>query len=191
MEFLDYTKKLNKLATELQDDNEIISDEDIIKAIYYLNNMYIGNTGDCLIFLSALNLCNAYVKNNKDKISYTFKKGIGYILEVLNYRDINDIYINCCNDKGKLYIFQIGDIQFSFHDEKNVVIRDKYLKELSWDGVRKQKCAKVVFESAINNRIRVTNMTYRGRILDEKVMEMLNNYRNCKIKFDDLTRFQL
>ena len=29
--------------------------------------MYVGDTGDCLIFLASLNLCNAYVKNNKDK----------------------------------------------------------------------------------------------------------------------------
>ena len=190
MEFLEYTKDLNKLAIQLQDDKEIINDEDIIKAIYYLNNMYIGDTGDCLIFLASLNLCHAYVKNNKDKISYTFKKGISYILDVLNYRDIDDIYINCCNDKGNLYIFQIGDIQFSFHDEKKVEIKDRYLKELSWDGVRKQKCAKAIFESSINNKLRVSNVTYRGKNLDDKIQEVLENYKIGKYRFEDLTRFQ-
>lgn len=191
MEFLDYTKKLNDLVISLQDKEEIISDEDIIKAIFYMNNMYIDNAGDCLIFLSALNLCNAYVKQNNSKISYTFKKGIEYIINVLNYRDIKDIYINCSNNDGKLYIFQIGNIQFSFHDEKKVEINERYLKEISWDGIRKQKCAKTIFDSAINNKICVTNITYRGKDLCEQLEKMLDNYKLGNIKFEDLIHFQL
>lgn len=191
MEFLDYTKKLNDLVINYQGDKEVISDDDIIKAMFYLNNMYVLDTGDCLIYLSALNLCNTYVKQDNSKIGYTFKKGIKNIIDILNNRDIKDIYINCSNNDGKLYLFQIGDIQFSFHDEKKLEINEKYIKELSWDGVRKQKCAKLIFNSTTDNKIRVTNKTYYGNNLDEVFEKMLMDYRNDKINFEDLIRFKL
>lgn len=191
MEFLEYTKELNKLAINLQDNDEIIAEEDIIKAIFYINNMYIDDTGDCLIFLAALNLCNAYVKYDRKNIGYSFKKGIEYLISVLNIRDIKDIYVNKVNNDGALYLFQIGDIQFSFHDEKNVVINDKYLKELTWDGVRKQKCAKAIFDSVINNKLRVTNKTYRGKNILEKLEQLLDNYRTKKIDVKDLLIFRI
>ena len=64
MEFIKYTKKLNEIALNKQKETEpeLLNEEDIIKAITYLNYILIEDTGDCLIFLSALNLCNAYVK---------------------------------------------------------------------------------------------------------------------------------
>lgn len=191
MEFLKYTKKLNELAINLQDNEEEIMLEDVIKAIFYINNMYIDDTGDCLIFLAALNLCNAYVKYDRNNIGYSFKKGIEYLIDVLNNRNINDIYVNKTNNDGKLYLFQIGDIQFSFHDEKNVVINEKYLKELNWDGVRKQKCAKAIFETCVNNKLRVTNVTYRGKKLSDKWKQVLDNYRNKKVDVKDLLIFRI
>ena len=191
MEFLEYTKELNKLAINLQDNDEEIMLEDVIKAIFYINNMYIDDTGDCLIFLAALNLCNAYVKYDRKNIGYSFKKGIQYLIEVLNNRDIKDIYVNKTNNDGNLYLFQIGEIQFSFHDEKNVFINEKYLKELTWDGIRKQKCAKVIFESVINNKLRVTGMTYRGKKLDDKWEQVLDNYKNKKIDVNDMLVFKI
>ena len=186
MEFLKYTKELNKLAIELQDDNQIITEEDIIKAIFYINNMYIEDTGDCLIFLAALNLCNAYVKYDRNNIGYSFKKGIKYIIDVLNNRNISDIYVSKVSNNGKLYLFQVGEIQFSFHDEKDVLADEKYIRNLTWDGVRKQKCAKVIFNSVVNNKLRVTNVTFRGRNLSEKLNKILDNYRNKKIDVKDL-----
>ena len=191
MEFLDYTKELNKLAINLQDNDEIIAEEDIIKAIFYINNMYIDDTGDCLIFLAALNLCNAYVKYDRDNIGYSFKKGIKYIIDVLNNRDIKDIYVSKVNNNGKLYLFQIGEIQFSFHDEKDVLIDEKYVRNLTWDGVRKQKCAKFIFDSVINNKLRVTGMTYRGKKLYDKWKQVLDNYKNKKIDVKDMFIFKI
>ena len=188
MEFINYTKKLNELAINKQKENEseILNEEDIIKAITYLNYMLIEDTGDCLIFLSALNLCNAYVKQNNSKITYSFKKCIEYFLEILNYKNIKDIYISKSKNNGTLFIFQIGDIQFSFHDEKPVDINERYLKELFWDGIRKQKCAKTIFDSAINNKIRVTNKTYRGQNIQEKIDKTLENYKLEKTDIKDL-----
>jgi len=191
MEFIKYTKELNKQAKLHQEQSEIILDEDIIRAVTYLNNIYIDDTGDCLIFLSALNLCNTYVKQNNSKIGYSFKKGIKYLIDILNYRDIQDIYIDCNKNNGTLYLFQIGDIQFSFHDEKKVEINKKYLKELTWDGIRKQKCAKSIFYSTINNNLRVTNKTYRGKKLKEKVEKTIQQHNEEKSNIKELISLKL
>ena len=80
MEFLKFTDELNKEAIRLKNISEDIMEEDLVMAITYLNNIYIEDIGDVLIFLSALNLCNAYVKNN---IS-SYRKKI--FLDVENYR---------------------------------------------------------------------------------------------------------
>ena len=188
MEFINYTKKLNQIAKIKQKEtySELLTEEDIIKAITYINNMLIEDTGDCLIFLSALNLCNAYVKQNKSKITYSFKKCIEYFIEILNYRNIKDIHICKVKNNGTLFIFQIGNIQFSFHDEKPVYINEQYIKELHWDGIKKQKCAKTIINLAINNKIRVTNKTYRNQDLEEKISKTIENYKQEKYDINDL-----
>lgn len=186
MDFIKYTKELNEIAKNSQLEFEIINEEDVIKAITYLNNIYIEDVGDCLIYLSALNLCNTYVKQTNSKIGYTFKKGIKSLIDTLNYRDISDINISREKNNGTLFLFQIGEIQFSFHDEKPVEINEKYLKDLSWDGVKKQKCAKTLFNLVINNEIRTTNKTYRGKNLKEKVEKTLENYKTKKIEIKDV-----
>ena len=193
MKFIKYTKKLNEIALNKQNEKEteILNEEDIIKAITYLNYMLIEDTGDCLIFLSALNLCNAYVKQNNSKITYSFKKCIEYFLEIINYKNIKDLYIYKNKDKGTLFIFQIGEIQFSFHDEKRVEISKQYIKRLSWDGIKKQKCAKSIFNSVINNKSRTTNKTFRGKNLNDKVEKTLENYRQNKLNIKDLLILKL
>ena len=188
MEFIKYTKKLNEIALSKQKEiqSELLNEEDIIKAITYLNYMLIEDTGDCLIFLSALNLCNAYVKQNNSKITYSFKKCIEYFLEIINYKNIKDLYVYKNKNNGTLFIFQIGEIQFSFHDEKPVEINERYIKELSWDGIKKQKCSKTIFNLAIENKIRVTNKTYRNQDLQEKILKTLENYKQEKSDINDL-----
>jgi len=188
MEFIKYNKKLNEIALSKQKETqlELLDEEDAIKAITYLNHMLIEDTGDCLIFLSALNLCNAYVKQNNSKITYSFKKCIEYFLEVVNYKNIKDLYVYKDKNNGTLFIFQIGEIQFSFHDEKPVEINKQYIKELSWDGIKKQKCSKTIFNSSIENKIRVTNKTYRNQNLHEKVLKTLENYKQEKTDINDL-----
>ncbi len=188
MDFQEYTKKINDFAANYQKEPEYIDDVDVAKAIYYLNNIYIEQIGDCLIFLSALNLCNAYVKQSKSKIGYRFKKGIEYFIETINNRKIKDLYINCTQNNGMLYIFQVANLQFSFHDEKKVTIENSYLKELTWDGIKKQPCAKTIFNMAIQNKILVTNKTYRGKNLEEKVKRTEENYLNGKITIEELIR---
>lgn len=147
------TKKINEKAKELQNITEIIEEKDIDIALKNLNNLKINNIYDCLIYLSSLNLCNAYVKQTNSKIGYSFKKYIKTFIETINKLEIPNLYINKINNNGTLYIFQIENIQFSFHDEKEVEINNRYKKEIPWDGIKKQKCAKTIFYLIINNRI--------------------------------------
>lgn len=186
MSFEVYTDNLNELVKKMQTEKELIEDIDVIRAIGYINNIYINNTGDCLIFLSAINLCNAYVKQNDSKIDYYFKKCITKFIEMLNDRDISNVYVNKIKDNSTLYLFQVSNIQFSFHDEKIVDINSKYLRDLNWDGIRKQNCAKTIFLSAINNNIDVSNKSIDGSDLNLKISNILDDYYNKKINIEDL-----
>lgn len=186
MSFEVYTDNLNELVKKMQTEKELIEDIDVIRAIGYINNIYISDIGDCLIFLSAINLCNAYVKQNDSKIDYYFKKCITKFIEMLNDRDISNIYVNKIKNNSTLYLFQVSNIQFSFHDEKIVDINSKYLRDLNWDGIRKQNCAKTIFLSAINNNIDVSNKSIDGNDLNLKISNILDDYYNKKINIEDL-----
>ena len=65
-----------------------------------------------------------------------------------------------------------------------VYIEDKY-------GIKKQKCAKSIFNSAINNTLRTTNKTFRGKNLTDKVEKTLENYHENKLKIKDLLVLKL
>ena len=124
MGFINYTKKLNEIAINKQKEkeSELLTEEDIIKAITYLNYMLLEDTGDCLIFLSALNLCNAYVKQNNSKITYSFKKCIEYFIDTINNRDIKDIYINL----GIFFFVMFLYIKEYFKEEDNSSLKDDW-----------------------------------------------------------------
>ena len=62
---------------------------------------------------------------------------------------------------------------------------------MSWDGIKKQKCAKTIFNSAINNKIRVTNKTYRNQNLDEKISKTIENYKQEKNNIKELTAVKI
>lgn len=145
-----FTKKINDKAIKLQSITETIEEKDINIALENLNHLKINNLYDCLIYLASINLCNAYVKQVNSKIGYSFKKYIKTFIETINNLEIPNLYINKTNNNGTLYIFQIENIQFSFHDEKDVEINEKYKKEITWDGIKKQKCAKTIFYLIIN-----------------------------------------
>lgn len=187
--FINFTKELNNYAKNYNLDNEIISNEDIILAIYYINNLYIETELDVLIFLSALNLCNAYIKQNKDNISYSFKKGIGTLIKIANENHFNNLKIYEINNSGNLYIFQIGYLQFSFHDEKKIEIDKYYYQELKWDGIKKQPCAKTIFKRIINNDLFKQALTMQGENIYNKSNELLTSYKNNKISFEDIINY--
>ena len=169
-------------------EQEIISDIDVVKAYSILYHALIENEEDVYLFLSCINLLSTYAKQNKKKISYSFKSRIFFLNELLAYNDFNNIKVSYFYTKSQsLFMVMVKDVQFSFH---NVIIEKgawdllkKYQAQLSWDGIRKQMCAKTVFDTALSKE----NLTKKTRdyndlfeFLDKKVEE----FNNGKIKIE-------
>ena len=185
-ELIELTKELNEYAINYNKANEIIEKEDIIRAIYYIDNIYINSELDVLIFLASLNLFNSYAKQIDNHDIYKFKKGISTLIKIINEKNISNTYIFQTKDKGNLYIFQIGNIQFSFHDEKQVEIPKKYYKELKWDGIKKQPCSKSLFYKIIDNKISDMCITTTGKSIKILVNKLINDYHKNILSFEEI-----
>ena len=164
---------------------EIISDIDAVKAYGILYHALVENEEDIYLFLSCINLLSTFAKQNKKKITYSFKSRIFFLNELLAYNDFKNIKVSYFYTKAQsLYMVMVNDVQFSFH---NVIIEKgawdllkKYQAQLSWDGIRKQMCAKTVFNVALAKQ----NLTRKTRNYED-LMEYLNRleeeYNNGKI----------
>ena len=186
--FLKLTNDLNEYAKNNQEVYDYMQEEDIIKAIYYLDNIAINNEMDVLIFLLAMNLCNAYAKKVDNHIIYKFKKEIGTIINVLNNKKINNVKICNIIDKGSLYIFKIGNIQFSFHDQKKIDIDEYYHEDMIWDGIKKQPCALSLFNMGINDELNNNTITRFGDNIKIMLSKLLDDYHNNKITSSDIIK---
>lgn len=99
---------------------EIVSDIDVVKAYLILYHAQIDNEYDAYLFLASINLLSTYAKQNKKKISYSFKSRLFFLNELLAYNDFNNIKVSYFYTKASsLYMVQVFDVQFSFH---NVII---------------------------------------------------------------------
>lgn len=159
--FIGYTERMNTLAIWLQDTpQETISAKDILKACYCVKFMLLESSFDIVLFLSALNLCNTYVKqkNHHSSFSYGFKTHVIRAVSALSSIKCDNCYYDIQEEHGmNLVVFQLGSIQFSFHQvprakelisEASDNYRDAPIK---WDSVRKQNCAKSLFDMAFSN----------------------------------------
>ena len=180
------TIELNELAKNSHEEKEVITEEDLIKALYYLDNLYIGDELAVLIYLSALNLCNSYAKQVKNHDVYKFKKDIATLINIINDKQIPNVYICRTVDNGPLYIFKISNMQFSFHDSKEVAINANYYKEMTWDGIRKQPCAKTLFEKVTSNSLADNTITKTGEPIKENIQKLLELYHNKSITFEEI-----
>ena len=180
------TLLLNEYAKNYHGETEIITEEDIIKAIYYIDNLFINNELDVLIYLSALNLCNSYAKQIDNHDIYKFKKDIATLINIINERNVPNVHVCETNNNGNLYIFQVSNIQFSFHDEKKVTINEAYHKDMTWDGIRKQPCAKTLFDKSINNNLATRCITTTGKPITVLVNKLIEDYHNKILTFDEI-----
>ena len=182
-----FCQKLNQECIKLQDiEKEEITEELAFEAYSYITQMSLELPGDFILFLSALNLLNTYVKQTDAKIGYSFKKQIDYFLEVCIRKNRNILSINQDSDtKGKLLMIKINDIQFSFHGVacQYEGIEQTLDKTMEWDGIRKQKCAVTIFQKCKENQILRSNKTYRGANLLEKVNKYVDNYKKGTMNF--------
>ena len=75
--------------------------------------------------------------------------------------------------------------------KKNEIVNlcnSRHHKVLVGDSVRKQKCAVTIFETAKKNKIRVCNLTCRGKSLSDKIPKMMAVFNEGKSNFKDLLR---
>ncbi len=164
---------------------EIISDIDAVKAYGILYHALVENEEDVYLFLSCINLLSTFAKQNKKKITYSFKSRIFFLNELLAYNDFKNIKVSYFYTKAQsLYMVMVNDVQFSFH---NVIIEKgtwdllkKYQAQLSWDGIRKQMCAKTVFNVALAKQ-NLTRKTRNYEDLIEYLNRLEEEYNNGKI----------
>lgn len=184
----DLTNELNEYAKNYQGDFEIIKDEDLIRAIYCIDNLSVNNELDVLLYLLSLNLCNAYAKTQDTHDIYRFKKSIGTLLNTINNKNISNLKICKTNNNGTLYIFKVLNIQFSFHDEKIIDINEFYYEDMFWDGIKKQPCAKTLFDTCLSNELTNSCITTMGKPIKILMAKLINDYHNQIITFDEIIK---
>ena len=160
---------------------EIVDVIDAVKAYAILYHAQVNNSYDVYLFLASINLLNTYVKQNKKAISYSFKSRIFFINELLAHNDFEDIKVNyLASKKETLYLFEVLGVQFSFHGiiiEKGIWdMLKKYQSQFSWDGIRKQHCAKTVFNTALSKK-ELTALTRDFKNLYEYLDEVVEQYK--------------
>ena len=173
--------ELYKSITEV----EIIDVIDVVKAYAILYHAKLENSYDVYLFLASLNLLNTYVKQNKKAISYSFKSRIFFVNEIIANGEFSDIKINYLASKAEqLLMYEVLGVQFSFHGiimEKGIWdMLKKYQAQFSWDGIRKQRCAKTVFDTIISKK-ELTALTRDYRNLFEYLDEIINLYKKGEV----------
>ena len=185
-----------KIQILQEQEKEQITEITVIKACSYINNIALSQKGDFLLFVSALNLCNTYVKQKNSKIGYSFKNDLEYLLCVVVNETTTGVFFDLQQDRGmSLLVVQIDSIQFSFHGikagrlRKLLMEKPELCKSLEWDGIRKQQCANTVFELAELSPCQ-TGLTFRGKSLSERVQRDIQNYNSGKSKCEEIVKFR-
>lgn len=158
-DFVFLTEKFNEKFLACQNlQKESVSDDEVVRALSYIEWLDISRLEDCFLFCAALNLCNTYVKQQGRKIDYSFKLKLPRLLKAVVNKKIDGILFDFQKDKRtSLLIVQIGKVQFSFHSVRSdeiIEILDKHKElksQIEWDGIRKQMCSVSVFDIAEKN----------------------------------------
>ena len=186
MEIINLTNELNEYAKNFNKEAEIIDEEDIIRAIYYIDNLYIKDELDVLVFLLSLNLCNAYAKQEANHDIYRFKKDIKTFIDIINKQNIPNLKACMTDDKGNLFIFEVGNLQFSFHDEKKVAINEFYYKDMSWDTIKKQPCAKSLLNKCLAYKDTNYQITMTGKPIKVLINKLIDDYHKNILTLEDI-----
>ena len=153
-------ERLNKLVVERMEIGikEHIADSQANEALEILESLEVRTTEDVLLFCAAMNLLNTYVKQPDRKLGYSFKAYLDYLFVALlenNIQNVNvgmDITVTKKGGAVALVIIQIENVQFSFHQIKmsdealDLKLNSDVVKDLVFDGTRKQMCASTIFE---------------------------------------------
>ena len=180
---------LYNVVKKLQmNDYEIISDEAVISAMSVLNFIKYNKVPDAFLGCAALNLINAYVKQDNSKLNYSFKRHLCNILKGIE--DIQQpksiqIYYDPINNQNIIYIV-FGDFQFSYKAARfsTQVKRLLSKKTVEWDGIRKQHCAKTIFDFVFSSEY-ISNETLGGSDLRLLVNNQIKYFHNGGLIFNN------
>ncbi len=196
-ELINYSKSVQ--------DNEVeyVTQEDALKACYYITHIEPKKIGDLLLYCVSLSLMNRYVKQ-EDSIfrnNYLFKSnGLIRLMEVLpkdNKIEGFEMMFDVDKDKGNntlLYISVCG-MHFSFHSVS------KHLKEImpeiydayfEWDGIRKQICASTLFHMVESNDSFISESGYDTNNIKESASITADNVISGRMslrKFRNICNF--
>lgn len=210
MGFKDDLQAFNNRILELQslETPEFIKESDALAALIVLNFIKYERVPDAFLSVAALNMLNRYVKQPNTRINYKFRLHIINVLKGIE--DINQkksILLGYSPKRNNLLIIQFWNFQFSFQGEKLTDQIHNMLSKnnLDWDGIRKQPCAKTIFEFALANSW-ITNKTManenlRDLIHTEQAELKKGNYKivhgqlvkikNIKYRLREINNYQI
>lgn len=185
--------QINFISQEKSElEKEYVDENTAASALYCISHIVFGNLADVCLFCAANNLLNLYVKQSDANISYYFKSSVFRLTALLECADLDDLFISEEKDDNNnlVSIIQIKNVQFSFHSLKILSerfnVKKKYIKNLEWDGIKKQHCGLSIFKLVLNNSHLLSNKsTTRNNLLDEmnRVEEMV---KSKKISIEQL-----
>lgn len=188
MGFKDEVNELKNIVLNLQknEEKETVSDKDAAKCLVLLNYVQYEKVPDAFLGCAALNLLNTYVKQNKAKLGYRFRRHLYNLLkgiEDINQSKTIDVFYDEGKPNGILMIVFWG-FQFSFHGEKNTDEIKKLQRKnnVEWDGIRKQLCSKTIFDFVFNSSW-ISNKTQNGRDLRRFLDNEMHQYEAGSYRF--------
>lgn len=188
--FKDELLSFSNIVKEKQDTalTEIIADEIAFTALLVLKYISYKKVPDAFLGCAALNLLNTYVKQPNSKIGYTFRVHIVELLQgikdIAQPKTLKVFFETDQSKESGTLMFLFWNFQFGFHSEHHSdFIRDLQSKtNVQWDGIRKQKCAKSIFDFALTSNW-ISNVTLGGSNLRSLIQQEQNHYRNGKYLF--------
>ena len=183
MTFRESVLSLYKEVKNLQEKNEVISEADVVRAFVVLNYIEYCNVADVFLGCSSLNLLNTYIKQPDAKINYTFRKHMHNFIKGIEDVGVKTKLKVYFDEEDNLITFAFWEFQFSFHGVRfNDVVKNLQRGNIEWDGIRKQKCAKTIFDFALSNDC-ITDKTLDGRCLKEVVDNEAKLYETGGYRF--------
>lgn len=131
-----------------------ISRASVDEAIKILRKLKIYRTRDVFLYLSAINLLNAAVKQAeyKNELSYGFIKGyVVLATRIIIARFQNDTIRYYYSTDEKCLYFEVFGVVFSFHniyEDPQIIKTLTKAEKIVWPGIRLQRIATPLFELA-------------------------------------------
>lgn len=180
MGFKDELREFQRQVVLLQgrECDEQIEHEDAVIALVVLNYIQYKKVPDLFLGCAAMNLLNTYVKQPKAKLNYQFRRHMQSLLK--GFEDVNQpkaVRVWHDDKNGMVFLMIVfWNFQFSFHGERmtEAVKNLAQSKVIPWDGIRKQLCAKTIFEFALSDEW-LSNLTLNGADLQQ----VINQERAC------------